>query len=319
MFKNTLGHLVRSIFGLILTAIMIGCSSNSPISPVSQLDKSPAGGDDCPNCAQVNFAARVQWLNQETFRISFGGVPDTVFAVQNCEMFKLVAGHQVRIQFSDIQLGDSAEVIGQHQANGNVIAQRLRIMASDGSCGYDLAFRDSIAAIDYTAGTFTVYGRTETISIDENTVIWGTLASRQNMALGDAEPQNNQHRDQLCKDRDTLFVFTDLQVGDVVEVKANVIDESNLLAVKIKIANCAAKQCITFDAVVATVDLENNAVTFVGLDWVGTVCPNAQLLDSEGGDLMLDDFAAGDQVTVKGFPAEDGTLKICVLTLVSPV
>ncbi len=319
MLKSTLTQLVRSMIGFALTAIMIGCSGSSPSSPVSPLDKPLTSPDDCPNCVQVNFSARIQSLNQEMFRITFAGVPDTVFALQNCEMFKFVAGHQVRVQFADMQINDSVEINGHREANGDVIAQRLRIMASDGTCGYDLAFRDSIATIDYTAGTFTVYGRTETIAIDENTVIWGTISTRQNAALGDSEPQTNQQRERLIKDRDTIFTFTDLAVGNVVEVRANVVDEANLLAVKIKLANCADKQCITFDAVLAAVDLDNNTVTFVDLDWVGTVCPNAQLLDGEGNELLLADFSAGDQVSVKGFPAADGTLKICLLTLVSPV
>ncbi len=251
--------------------------------------------------------------------MAFAGVPDTVFALQNCEMFKVMAGFQVRIQFGDFQLGDSVEVHGQRHANGDVIAQRLRIMASDGTCGYDLAFRDSIASIDYAAGTFTVYNRTETITTDENTVIRGTLTSQQNAVFKNVGPQNNQNRDCMGKDRDTLYAFTDLQVGDVVEVKATIVDEATLLAVKIKIANCDAKQCVTFDAVIGTIDLAARNVTFIDLDWLGWVCPNALLLDSDGGDLLLEDFNEGDQVTVKGFPTEEGTLKICVLTLVSPV
>lgn len=318
MLKSTLNHLVRSLIGFALSAVMIGCSGSSSDSPLSPLNKPLTGPDDCPNCEQVSFSARVQTVSQEMFRITFAGVPDTVLALQNCEMFKLVAGHQVRVQFGDIQINDSIEVNGHYQANGDVIAQRLRIMASDGSCGYDLAFRDSIATIDYSAGTFTVYGRSEIISVTELTVIWGTKSARLNAALSGSEPQNNQERQQLIKDRDTVLTFTDLQVGDIVEVRADVIDEATLLAVKVKLANCADKQCITFDAVLASVDLENNTVTFVDLSWAATVCPNAQLLDAEGNELTLADFAAGDQVSVKGFPSADGTLKICSMTVISP-
>lgn len=319
MYKQILGQFVRTLFGLIFTAAMIGCSESSPVAPISSLEKAPQTGDDCPNCVQVNFAARVNFINQEQLRLAFASQPDTVVATQNCEMFRVMSGYQVRVQFGDIQIGDSVEVNGQHQANGDVIAQRLRIMASDGSCGYDLTFRDSIATIDYAAGTFTVYGRTETITIDENTVIWGTLTNQQNAALSNTALQNNQNRDRVGKERDTLFAFSDLAVGDVVEVKANILDETTLLAVKIKLANCSAKECLTFDAVISTIDLTARNVTFVDLSWLGWVCPNAQLLDAEGGDLLLEDFAAGDQVTVKGFPTEDGTLKICIMTLVSPV
>lgn len=319
MLKSTINYLLRSLIGFALTAVMIGCSGTSSDSPVSPLNKPLTGPDDCPNCDQVNFAARVQTLNQEMFRITFAGAPDTAYALQNCEMFKLVAGHQVRVQFADIQLNDSVEINGHRQANGDVIAQRLRIMASDGSCGYDLAFRDSIATIDYSAGTFTVYGRTETISIDENTVIWGAKSTRYNAALTSSQPQNNQQREQLIKDRDTVLTFTDLQVGNVVEVRADVVDESNLLALKVKLANCPETLCITFDAILAVVSSDDNTVAFVDLAWIATVCPNAQLFDADGNELTLADFSAGDQVSVKGFPSSDGTLKICLMTVVSPV
>ncbi|MGB5107548.1 MAG: DUF5666 domain-containing protein [Candidatus Zixiibacteriota bacterium] len=319
MYKQILGHFVRTLFGLILTAAMIGCSESTPVAPTSTLEMASQLDADCPNCEQVNFAARVNYINQAQLRLAFAGQPDTVVATQNCEMFKVMAGFQVQIQFGDIQIGDSVEVNGQRHANGDVVALRLRIMASDGSCGYDLAFRDSIATIDHVAGTFTVYGRTEVITIDENTVIWGTLTSHQNAALSNSGPQNNQSRDRIGKDRDTLFAFSDLMVGDVVEVRASILDEATLLAVKIKVANCAAKECQTFDAVIAAIDLGNRNVTFVDLDWLGWVCTNAQLIDADGGALLLEDFASGDQVTAKGFPSEDGRLRISIMTLVSPV
>lgn len=319
MYKSILGQFVRTLFGLILTAAMIGCSDSSPVAPIGTQEQVPQLDADCPNCEQVEFAARVSYTNQAQLRLAFAGQQDTVVATQNCEMFRVMAGYQVRIQFGDIQIGDSVEIHGQRHNNGDVVAVRLRIMASDGTCGYDLAFRDSIATIDYIAGTFTVHGRTETIAIDENTVIWGTLTFQQNAALSNSGPQNNQNRDRVGKDRDALYAFSDLTVGDVFEVKANIVSETALLAVKIKVANCSAKQCLTFDALIATIDVADRSVTFVGSDWSGWVCPNAQLLDADGGALLLEDFAAGDQVTVKGFPNEDGTLRINTMTLVSPV
>ncbi len=319
MFEKTLGHFARSLAGFLLTAAMFGCSGNSPVSPIGAIVKSLESGTDCPNCAQVSFSARVCYMNQENFQLAFAGAPDTVTALQNCEIFKLMAGHQVRVQFGDIRLNDSIEVNGQRHANGDVVAQRLRIMSSDGSCGYDLAFRDSILSIDYTAGTFTVYGRTESIVTDSNTIIWGRFTSRESNALSNTDPQGNAHRDRLIKDHDVQYVFSDLQAGDVVEVKAKIVDENTLLAVKINVANCSTKECVTFAAGLAGINVSERTVTFENLDWQGWICPKAELVDDEGTALLLEDFVVGDQVSVKGFPTADGTLKICVMTLISPV
>lgn len=315
MFKSTLGILARNLLGVLVTTLFIGCSGNSPVAPTNDLNKVAGAYDNCPNCPQVNFSARVMAMEQATRRLMFAGEPDTVIAMQNCEVFKLSANHQVRAQFSDIRPGDSVEVTGHQEANGDVVAQRLRIMASDGTCGYDLAFRDSIATIDYANGTFTVFGRSETILIDENTVIWGTKTTNQHQALTGQEPQQNQSQERYRKDEVIPYAFTDLEAGDVLEIRADIVNETTLLAISIKIANCSQKQCITFDAPIATIDLELNQVTFVGVDWIGTVCNNALLLGVDGNPIALEDLAVGTLVSVKGFPTSETELKICKITI----
>ena len=318
MQKKITEQVLRMLFSLFLSAAFVGCSADSPMSPVPALDKPLLGENDCPSCPQTSFSARVSYANQEHLRLAFADIADTLTVPQNCEMFRLVAGYQFRIQFGDIHLNDSVEVNGQRRANGEVLALRLRVMESDGSCGYDLAFRDSISSIDYAAATFTVYGRSELITVDQSTVIWGHLSGPRYTGLGGGTPRNNQNQENFRKDLDTLYTFTDLQPGDIVEIKANIVNESTLLATKIKIVDCNQKTCTTFEAVIAAIDPESRILTFVGLDWLASVCPKAQLVNAEGESLLLSDFPVGAQVSVKGFPDEDGTLRICVLTLVSP-
>jgi hypothetical protein len=86
----------------------------------------------------------------------------------------------------------------------------------------------------------------------------------------------------------------------------------------VKVANCNDKQCTTFSAALATIDVDARTVTFDGLDWLGTVCNGARLIGLDGEELTLADFAVGDYVAVKGFPVDDQTLKICEMVKILP-
>ena len=81
-----------------------------------------------------------------------------------------------------------------------------------------------------------------------------------------------------------------------------------------KMANVSLRICTEFESVLASVDYTERIVTFDDNDWTGTVCPGAQLLDAAGAPLTLEDFVTGEAVYVKGFPASDGTLKICIMS-----
>jgi hypothetical protein len=304
------------VSALIVTAI--GCSDQSPIGPSTQFNTLPvafAPGDP------AQFAARVATINQSQQMLTFAGRNDTVVAAHNCIIVRLNNGTEAPIPFSDIKPGDSMEVNGIRQQNGYVEARHLRLCDNSGGNNYDLAFRDTIATIDYAAGTFTVAGRTELITINDNTIIWGNIIVRQ---PGD----NNQYQHQYeysnanlkptpgfySVQRDTALTFTDLKVGDVVEIKANIIDDATLLAVSIKIANCTdfdSDRCTQFTSTLAAVDTDARAVTFTDQPWLGVICNGTKLIGLAGETLTLSDFAAGDLVAVKGFPLEGDSLKVC--------
>jgi len=302
--------------------MVIGCSSDKPLDPGDQAfleaTRSPLGMTDGN---PLQFAAKVATANHEQSMLTFMGSPDTVIAAHNCLIIRLKNDSGAPIPFVDIIPGDSVKVYGEQAQNGYVYAHRLEI-CNDGN--YDIAFRDTIVTIDYGSGTFTVKGRSETITVDENTIIWGVII-RNFYKPEDKKEANgpNASCDNpgfYTKERDTLLAFTDLQEGDVIEVKANIVDESTLQAVIIKLANCnnVEKTCVQFDAYLASVDIENKLVTFDGLAWIGKVCKNASLLDLDGETLTLADFIVGDYVAVKGFPLEGDTLKICEMAKINP-
>jgi hypothetical protein len=227
--------------------------------------------------------------------------------------------------FWQINFGDSVEVTGQRNQFGYLDASRIKICGDKAGCQYDVSFRDTIAAIDYATGTFSVKNRTETIMIDASTMIYGVIVrvfepptqsdmrKQQGSALGDGKGYRAQVRD-------TVLFLTDLAVGDVIEVRAKTIDANTLLAVSITLAACNSieKKCVVFDAYLASVDAVARIVTFEGLATVGAVCNGAKLTGLSGETLTLSDFAVGEYVSVKGFPLEDGTLKISEMTKTTP-
>lgn len=309
-----------SVLGVltILIVALSGCSGNSPVNP--SLDNSDLGsiaylppleGDP------VQFMAEVATMDQNRRMVTFNGRSDTVIAAHNCEIVRLNNENESPIPFSEIKPGDTMNVYGERQQNGYIVAYQLRIYCG-GCMQYDLAFRDTIVAIDYAAGTFTVAGRTETIMIDANTFIWGNVIIRhagdnsryqnQGTTTGGAAKENPGY---CTSTHDTILVLTDLAPGDVVEVRADIVDEATLLAARIKLANSGYKECIEFNAMLATVDVDGRIVTFDAYTWIGTVCKGARLIGLDGEVLTLVDFAAGEWVAVKGFPVTDDTLRVC--------
>jgi hypothetical protein len=311
--RQTANLLFLSVI-VIMAAVIAGCSTDTPMSPATDtasLYLSPG--------TPVQIKARVATTDQNRLMLTLEGCPDTVIAYHNCQIVRLENDNESPVPFVDIHPGDSVDVNGVRQQNGYVYAHKICICQSTGG-QYDLAFRDTIVTIDYTYGTFTVAGRSEVITVDENTLIWGNIITKN---YGDPNMFQNRNQvssgscaakpnpDYFTTTRDTILVFTDLAVGDVVEVRASIIDEATLLAVKIKLANCTEKLCVEFNAVLASVDVDTRVVTFDGLDWVGNVCSGARLIGLDGEPLTLADFAVGELVAVKGVPFEDGTLRIC--------
>lgn len=305
-------HLLFALaLGLLLAAV-VGCSDTNPTAPVNINSALEAASDGDP----VMFTACVATADQARRMLTFTGHPDTVIAARNCEIVRLNGGAEAPIPFTDIKPIDSLHVQGVRQQNGYVIAHRLQVCSD--SC-FDVAFRDTIVEIDYAAGTFTVAGRSEVIQVDDQTLIWGSVVKRQATFRDRYEHQHQLATPagtgptSLIYRRDATIAFTDLQPGDVVEVKADILSEEALLAVAIKLTNCSdfETRCVSFEATIATLDIDLRIVTFTGLAWVGTVCKGAQLLDADGLPIALDDFGVGDAVVVKGLPLEADSLKIC--------
>jgi hypothetical protein len=295
-----------------LAFLIMGCSSESPLGSSRPADITASVllvNDGEP----VQFAAKVAVANHEERMLAFEGIPDTVIAARNCIIVRLKNDHETPIPFSDIKKGDSLAVEGFRQQSQYVIANRIQHQTCpDGN--YDLAFRDTVVTIDYAAGSFTVASHTQTILIDSATVVWGNIIYQPfqyGPGAGINHTSPNAGKIWPYRSHDTILAFTDIEVGDVVEVKADIIDSATFLAVTIKIANCQSKErCVRFDAHLATIDAETRIITFAENPWIGKVCNGANLVGLGGEELTLADFAAGDFVAVKGIPITADSLKV---------
>lgn len=310
--------------GLLIALLsFIGCSENNSLGVAgSEYYKAVDGatGTYTPPDNQVVITDQVATTDAALRMLTFVASTETVIAADDCVIVEIIAGTEIPLEFTDIEVGDSVRVCGLPQEDGTILAHRIRVFGINDCPDYDLAIRDTIATIDYAAGTFTVINRTETIRIDENTIIWGVMGGQeQNIAFKTAasgpDDANRYKNSQYYK---VVYEFTDLQVGDIVEIRAFIDNSESLLAASIKLANnynYNNQRCITFQATIETVDITTRMVTFEGLSWVGTVCPGAALLDSAGESLTLADFAVGDFVEVKGIPGEGDDLLVCEMQL----
>jgi hypothetical protein len=317
--------LALPLLGIAAILFVFGCSGDRSTGPGSTggimdgMYAALTAGDP------VQVTGRVMTTDPITRMLTFLGLPDTAIAAADCEIVLLTDPPDgVPITFEEIQVGDSVLVCGIIDENNYIPAHKIRVYVLQDCDTYDVAFRETITAIDYAARTFTVTNCTETITVDDNTLIWGNKIVTRPGGDGISGPdttrglcllRGNPFENSYHEVETVIYDFSDLQVGDVVEVRADIAEPGTLLALKIKVANCSFKRTVEFVGYVATIDVSTRVVTFQGLNWIAVVCPGALLTDMTGQPVTLDDFSVGDTVAVKGFPLDTDALQICEMQL----
>ncbi|RME19047.1 MAG: hypothetical protein D6800_14785 [Candidatus Zixiibacteriota bacterium] len=256
---------------------------------------------------EAEFGGRVESIDPAARTLTLVGNPTVIVVDDLAEIVQKASGDEMPISLSDISIGDSVDVRGNVQNDGSLLADRVRLrVGNDDDFVAELEFKSIITTIDYMAGTFTVESRSETIMTDSMTFIFGKInraSGRNSSGLSGGDDGNggddNGWREPLA--------FTDLAVGDSVEVWANVVDASHLLAVAIELEDedRNQEQEVEFKDTLATVDAGSGVVTFVNDTRTGIVSESAILEDLNKQPIALGDFSAGELVEVKGFITGD--------------
>lgn len=279
------------------------------------------------NSDSCHIGGRVATMERERLMVTLRDCGDTVIVDQNCVCVRQGNRVQIRAGLGEMQVGDSVQINGWRGPDGYVYAHQIRICTSDPTGRWDIAFRDTIASINYAENTLTVTSRSELILVDSNTTIRGILVRiipAQN--TGERSERGGTPNASLAGPNcwgqsfeDSMLTFTDLEVGDVVQIHAVFIDSATLLAKCITLVDCdqvGNKECVQFTDALASIDLAGRLVTFETVGWIGQVCNGARLTGLDGEPLALEDFSVGELVAVKGFPLTGDSLKICQMTKV---
>lgn len=304
----------------LVMAGMIGCSDQLATNNDASFSQSIVDLSS-PSPYRIQIVDYIAAIDADAMTLTFEESEYVVTVPEDCPVVAVEAGVETDLTFADLKVGDFVKVCAV-ELGDDVIANKVVVYLGGECDGFDLIWQDSIATIDYAAGTFTVFGRTETIVIDENTVIWGKIPYSSGPNGNDKDPistgSSDASMDEPARERhrnavDTIYSFTDLQPGWILEIKANIVDENTLAAFDIKVLGCNYQNAERFIDYLATVDVDNQVVTFQTETWIGSVCNGASLLDLDGNVLTLADFAAGDYVAVKGVALTEDTLRVCEL------
>lgn len=267
--------------------------------------------DDDNNQNETEFQGIVESIDAGSRTMTVSSFPNLITVAMNAEIVQKDRGIETPIGLADIIPGDFVEIKGNSQPDGSVLATRVRLRLNMDDIRTDLEFKSVISSIDYLAGTFTVESRPETITTDANTTVF--LRSGRHDDIGtSASGGDDDDGDDDGRWKEPA-AFTDLSVGDLVEVHADFVDANTLYAAVIELEDDGADAEVEFKDFINTIDPNTGSVTFQNNSWSGTVLESAILLGLNGETLMLSDFSSGELVEVHGFQTGEGTFDIVMM------
>jgi hypothetical protein len=268
--------------------------------------------EDTPG-AEVELNGVVSAIDANARTLSLAGDATSYVVSPTARITQKMSGVTTTIELALIMVGDSVEVKGSTQADGSVLLSSIKLeMEGLEDMRTDVEFKATISAIDYANGTFAVDGHTESIRTDSNTAIFmkqNIDSSGQSAAKPVSDDDGEGFKDE---DLRKPIAFSDLKVGDIVEVHANRIDGATLYAVAVELEDGAFEDGleVEFTAVLASVDLGTASVTFVGRPETGQIAAGADLRGLNNESVALASFAAGQNVEVKGFALSNGNIQV---------
>lgn len=265
------------------------------------------------NGPEVEFGGRVVTIDASARTMTVTGRSELITVAASAQIVKRAQGTEMPITLADIQPGDSVDIRARAQAGG-LLADRVRLRASHIEDGVhtEVEFTDVITAVDTVAGTFTVANHAETITTDSATLVYGDIRDG---SIGSSASDSTEKISNKMPLR-----FSDLKVGNVVEVHANWINATTLYAVLIDVEDESLESDrgeneVEFKALLATLNLDTRTITFFDRPDTGIVNESAQLLGFNNEPVALADFFGCSIVEVRGFRLADGTINVVRLSM----
>lgn len=259
---------------------------------------------------ESEFGGRVESIDTALSQIQLVGDARLIFVSANAELVQRTEDADVVITLDQILPGDSVEIKAFGQPDGSLLAVRVRVRLDQAGEDFraEVEFKDSILAIDYANGIIATRTFSEIVT-DSLTFIFG--ARETGDGSSDAAARRGAGDDPTDSTR-TRIPFTDLKVGDFIEVHGNLLASGAIYAVAIELEDPLMDNRAEFEFkdVIASIDLINRTVTFNGESRTGVVALMADLAGLNNEPLTLDAFAPGMLVEVKAFVGSDKLLSI---------
>ncbi len=231
------------------------------ISIVMFMFSSPAPADT-PDDDEVRTRGYIQSIGTDSLVVN-----NRVFWVN--ENTRVKSEHHMHIGFSDLKVGDYVEIEAIVLDDGRYLAREIELQQDPGDMEIEVE------------GFITALGRDSlvvegiTFFVDPNTMIQG------------------EHH--------TPLSFSDLQVGDYVEVKGVLQPDSTLLATRIKVKN--RMKMFEIKGFIEAIGSD----TLVVNGWGFRVDSSTRIVDDEGESIPFDQLQVGYFVEVKAERQPDGT------------
>lgn len=256
---------------------------------------------------ELEIAGRVATIDLSLRQLTLVGNAQLIIVSTTAQIVLKAEGLVTSIQLSAIQVNDSVDIRGFLQTDGSLLADRVRLRPVDVKDGFDseFEFKGAIVDIDYVARSLRVQARSELITTDNATFIFGKVdRERSSNASSDGDDDAERRKEPIP--------FDDLVIGDIVEIHANGIDANTLYAVAIEVEDARFQDDleIEFRDFIASVDLSTLTVTFQNRPETGIIAHGAVLMGFNNEIITLADFATGQLVEVEGFSQGGLTFQI---------
>lgn len=265
------------------------------------------------NGAEVEFGGRIEFVDTLTAQIKLVNDARLIHASPTAELVQRNEDAETNISLGAIRVGDSVEIKGNSQTDGSIVASRVRVRMDQMGGGDDfraeVEFKTTILSIDYANGTLLTAFCWQ-VQTDSMTFIFGS-SETEDMGSHNAAGRRGAGDSPIDSTR-TRLTLADLKVGDTIEVWGNYLPNFAIYAVAIEVEDSPTSQRmeVEFTDIIASIDHSTRQVTFVGEDRTGSIDWMADLSGLNNEPLLIENFAPGMRVEVKGFLNSSNQLNI---------